>query len=355
MIVFFVFLGYGLFFGVTVALFFQWGTLWPKPVEIVPVYPRIPRAPVPESKRLRVLSWNVQFFAGREPVFFYDVPSGDRPRALANRDAIARNLQEAARVIQEVDPDVIFLQEVDDGATRTYRENQTQRLLELLPAEKWPWYAEAWYWKAAFIPHPKIMGSAGMKLVTLSRLPLERLAYRRALPEMPHGWLESRFQLKRAILETRVSEGPWKGLMLLNTHLDAFAQGFDTMDRQVEIVKTRLDALSADGTPWVIAGDFNLLVPGALEKLSPEHRVGYRPDRTELSPLLGAYSSFPSQAQALQPEHFTFWTKDPSVTQPDRVLDYFFHSKLLSPKSARVLQHEARNLSDHFPILIDLA
>jgi endonuclease/exonuclease/phosphatase family metal-dependent hydrolase len=351
MIIFFVILGYGLFFGVAVALFFQWGTLWPKPIELVPVYTREGDAPsIPSDRALRVMTWNVQFFAGREPVFFYDVPNENAPRAFAQRESIARNLQEVARVIQSVDPDVIFLQEVDDGATRTYRENQSARLLELLPAQ-WRWYAEAFYWKAAFVPHSKILGSSGMKLVTISKLALERIAYRRALPEMPDSWLVSRFQLKRAMLETRVSEGPWKGLVLLNTHLDAFAQGSDTMDRQVEVVKARLDELSAEGRPWVVGGDFNLIVPGAAEAIAPTHRGSYRPDRTELAPLLEKFSVYPAPEQARKEEFFTHWPKDPDVMAPDRTIDYFFFSKDLKLQSGKVVQKEVWDVSDHFPVV----
>lgn len=350
MIVFFVIVGYTSMIAVAITLFFVWGTMWPKPVELVAVLKRGEPAPVARPG-LRVMTWNVQFFAGRDPVFFYDEPSGGSPKAHARPDAVALNLREAAKVIQAQDPDVIFLQEVDDGAARTQKQNQAEKLFELLPAEQWPWVAEAFYWKSLFVPHPKIMGSVGMKLVTFSRLPLERIAHRRRLPEMPEGWLRSRFQLKRAMLECRVSDGPWKGLTLINTHLDAFAQGSDTMDRQVAVVRTRLEELEAAGSPWVIGGDFNLLVPGARELLSESHQPAYRSDRTELAPLLEQFPVFPKAHQAVQDLFFTHWPKDRRVPVPDRGIDYFFYSPRLQLQTARVLQKDAWEISDHFPLI----
>lgn len=350
MIVFFVIVGYTSMIAVAIALFFFWGTMWPQAVEPVAVLKRGEPAPS-DRPGLRIMTWNVQFFAGREPVFFYDEPSGGSPKANARPEAVALNIQEAAKLIQAQDPDVIFLQEVDDGAGRTQRQNQAEKLMELLPADKWPWIAEAFYWKALFVPHPKIMAPVGMKLVTLSRLPLERIAQRRRLPEMPDSWLRSRFQLKRCMLECRVVDGPWRGVTLINTHLDAFAQGNDTMDRQVAVVRTRLEELEAKGQPWVIAGDFNLIVPGARELLSETHQAAYRADRTELQPLLEQFSVFPRPHQAVEDMFFTHWPKDRRVPVPDRTIDYFFFSPKLQLQTARVLQKEAWEISDHFPLI----
>ena len=354
MIIFFVIVGYGGMIFVAIALFFIWGTMWPKTVERLAVLQRDSEARGSASHpKLKIMTWNVQFFAGREPVFFYDEPSGKAPRAKANREHLAINLKAAAKIIEQQNPDVIFLQEVDDGAKRTYGENQAENLLTLLPPAEWPWVVEAFYWKALFVPHPKIFGSVGTKLVTISKLPLERIAHRRALPEIPASWLRSRFQLKRAMLEARVADGPWKGLMLINTHLDAFAQGSDTMDKQVAVVHARLEELDGQGVPWVIGGDFNLLVPGARELLSEEHRVAYREDRTELAPLLDSFPVFPVARQVLQEDSFTHWPKDRRVPVPDRCIDYFFHSKSLQLNSGRVLQKEAWEVSDHFPLVAE--
>jgi len=71
-----------------------------------------------------------------------------------------------------------------------------------------------------------------MKLGTLSRFQIAR-AERLQLPMLESDLLSRQFQLKRALL---VSYLPIRGgdeLVAINTHFDAFAQGEDTMQRQV--------------------------------------------------------------------------------------------------------------------------
>jgi len=56
--------------------------------------------------------------------------------------------------------DVVLLQEIDDGAARTDYNDQLARLLPLLPPE-YVCHTTAFYWKAAYVPHPRIHGGAG--------------------------------------------------------------------------------------------------------------------------------------------------------------------------------------------------
>ncbi len=65
-----------------------------------------------------VMTWNIQFLAGKDYVFFFDILDGSGPDTRPEPAAIARTLDEVVRVIEDVDPDVVLLQEVDDGADR---------------------------------------------------------------------------------------------------------------------------------------------------------------------------------------------------------------------------------------------
>ena len=342
---------------VAIASFLAFGTFWPKKREELPLTDFSEAVlKVGESAEvaplLKILTWNVQFFAGKKRCFFFDVPGGSGPDTRPSSEEIRETIEGAARLLRERDADVVFLQEVDQGAVRTGREDQLARLLDLIGRKRYPWVAQTFYWKAGFVPHPKIWGSVGMKLVTLSKLPLEPTAIRWALPEMPHSWLERRFQLKRAMLESIVSCGPWKGLRLLNTHLDAFAQGFDTMEQQVEVVARRLETLDREALPWCMGGDFNLLMPGARATLVPPHQGLYR-QPSEIQRLLSSFVSFPSQAElssSTASRFFTYFSNDPAIGRPDRALDYIFYSKLLSRCDADVFQDTAQGVSYHFPV-----
>ena len=141
--------------------------------------------------------------------------------------------------------------------------------------------------------------------------------------------------------------------MALTTHLDAFAQGSDTMARQVEQVHTALSGLSAASAPWVIGGDFNLLPStAARERLIPSHQSYYNPE-TEITPLFAAYQAVPSLADVTGPDYarwFTYIPNDPAIRGPDSTLDYLFFPPQITVGQHAVRQHDTPTISDHFPV-----
>ena len=78
----------------------------------------------------------------------------------------------------------------------------------------------------------------------------------------------------------------------LNTHLSAFAQGTNILERQVEDVKEHLDGLEMSGKSWVAAGDFNVLPPGGYERLIDYAKFYYSPE-TELVHLCENFFMIP--------------------------------------------------------------
>jgi endonuclease/exonuclease/phosphatase family metal-dependent hydrolase len=204
-------------------------TYHPKPVERLEVFGGTNAPILRPGQKLRILTWNVQYMAGKNHVFFYEGGTDERPSSAE----IAATLAEVARVIREEDPDIVLLQEVDDGSRRTDYENQATRLLALLPAE-YRQHTSAFYHKAAFVPDPHILGAVGMKLVTLSKFRI-REAVRHQLPLMPKDPLTRQFHFKRAILEARLPVAGGNDFVALNTHFDAWAAGTETMARQVAL------------------------------------------------------------------------------------------------------------------------
>ncbi len=82
-------------------------------------------APILEAaQQVKVLSWNVQYMAGKEYVFWYDKLDNSGSDIAPSRDNIEKTFAEVVRVIQDEDPDVILLQEVNDGAKRTFYDVQ---------------------------------------------------------------------------------------------------------------------------------------------------------------------------------------------------------------------------------------
>lgn len=304
------------------------------------------------GQSLEVMSWNVQYMAGKGYVFWYDLFDESGPDERPSPEAITATFEEVARIISDESPDVILLQEVDDGASRTDGEDQLERLLGLLP-DDYACSASASYWKAAFVPHPRIMGSAGMKLSTISRYRIDE-AIRHQLPIMPSDPLTQQFNFRRAILEVRLPVEGGADFAALNTHLDAFAQDTDTMQQQVALTKGLLDDLSTAGNPWVIGGDFNLLPPGPqFENLPPDQRVYYEA-ASELAVLTDVYPSVPSldEANGADPSTwFTHYPNDPAVSGPDRTIDFVFFNPILELGDHLVRSGATEAVSDHLPVV----
>ncbi|MEO1889439.1 MAG: endonuclease/exonuclease/phosphatase family protein [Cycloclasticus sp.] len=303
-----------------------------------------------KEKPIKILSYNVQFMAGKDYVFWFDVPEGDGPDTSPSPDVIRKTTQDVANIIIDENPDFIFLQEVDDGAKRTGKQDQLKALLALLP-ETYRYHTSAFYWKSGFVPHPRILGRAGMKLSTLSKHPIAS-AKRHQLALTPDNPIAKHLGIKRAVLEAHIPYAEGSELVLLNTHLEAFSKQSDTLQKQVNHVRSLLNTFSKQNIPWVIGGDFNLLPPNQYDTQQPRQHVYYRPD-TELCDLTDQFPCIPSIADIKEnpTKWHSFYSNDPEVTAPDRTLDYLFHSPLLTCVSKTVRQHDTSTISDHFPVI----
>ncbi len=325
----------------------------PSAVEPVAVYTSgegLP--PLPTDRPVKVLSWNVQYMAGKDYVFFYDLLDGSGPDTRPSPQAVERTLQEVARIVLDEDPDILLLQELDDGAARTGKGDQVQQLLALLP-RSYSAHASAFYWKAPFVPHPKILGSVGMKLTIISKYRISR-ATRHQLPLMPDNFIVRPFNFKRAVLEVGIERSDGTELVVMSTHLDAFAQGTDTMEKQVAAVGALLDGLTAQGKPWIIGGDFNLLAPGpSYSRLPPKEQQYFNP-QTEIAPLFDSFASVPSIDDINGADFARWFTQFPNGVRavgPDRTIDYLFYSPLLKVAESQVRNHDTLYISDHLPVV----
>jgi len=339
---------------VGLVLLFRLSTYHPKPVQSETVFSRASGSgPVLQSgQSLKVLNWNLQYMAGKNYVFFYDEWDGSGPDKRPSRKDIEATWVEVLRVIREENPDVLILQELHVGSASTDREDQVKRLIDNLPPE-YAYWTSAWYWKAAFVPHPRIMGSAGMKLVIISKYKIDA-ATRYQLPLMPNDPITRHLNFKRAVLEARLPVQGGKELALMSIHMDAFAQGSDTMERQVDYVVKLLETTEQAGRSFAIAGDFNLVPPGlSYSRLPDDEKPMFKPE-TEISRLYDRWAGYPTLEQADGPNWQTYLTHFPNITNsPDRILDYFFVSGDIRPDDFYVRQHDTLHISDHLPTVLN--
>lgn len=316
----------GLLLIFSLAVLSIYGLTWrPQPREAVPVSCSANAAPLVPGQALKVMTWNVQFLAGKRYVFWNDLAQGDDESPTL--EDMAFSLDEVARVIRDEQPDVVLLQELDKGAKASDYQDQFKLLQERL-ADLYPCGTSAFDWKADFIPNPHIFGSVGRQLATLSRYRIEH-AERVQLPVADANFISRQFQPKNALLVSYLPLSDGGQLAVLNTHLERATEPEETPSRQITAVAKTLDKFESTGTPWLIGGDFNQLPLGQYRRLPSEQRTPYSAD----SPLHLLWDKYPmiptnNEASGIDREHFIHRPKLP-----------------IHPRQHRSLQHQHRHPS----------
>lgn len=307
-----------------------------------------------DPRALKVMSFNVQYMAGKNYVFFYDVEGG--PDSKPGKADTEITLDRVAELIADENPDVVMLQEInDEHDSRTYFVDQVAALQQRLGAQAYPCQVSAHYWQAGLVLHPNVLGAVSMKLVTLSRYPMTQ-ARRHQLPLMEHDPLTTRFYFQRAVLESWMATESGEPIAFLNTHFDAWGEGSGLMQKQVETTLSVIDALERQQIPWVLGGDLNLLPDDGnrqWELLTKAHGQGFD-EQTALAAVSDRFRQIPSIEVLTSPnpeKGYTHFPNDPSVTGPDRTLDYLFYSDQWRLRHAYVRQQDTLDVSDHFPVI----
>ncbi|QXI52793.1 MULTISPECIES: endonuclease/exonuclease/phosphatase family protein [Pseudomonas] len=340
----------GLLLIVGIGVFSIYGLTWrPQAREALPVSCAADAAPLMPGQALKVMTWNVQFLAGKRYVFWHDLAQGDDESPTL--EDMAFSLDEVARVIRDEQPDVVLLQELDNGAKASHYQEQLKLLQERL-ADLYPCGTSAFDWKADFIPSPRIFGSVGRQLATLSRYRIDH-AERVQLPVADGSFISRQFQPKNALLVSYLPLSGGGQVAVLNTHLERAARPDDTAQKQIDAVSKALDKLESASTSWLIGGDFNLLPLGQYRRLPAEQRSPYSAD-SELHLLWDKYPMIPTnnEASGIDREHWlTHYPNDPGLNGPDRTVDYLFYSPRLKRVEAQVRQDDTLRISDHLPVI----
>jgi len=298
------------------------------------------------GQELCLLSWNVQFAAGRGLHFFYDGgPDVHVPEA-----TVRRTLAAIGDRIQREAPDLLLLQEVDRDSRRTARIDQLPPLLEAAGARRW---ASAWYHRAPLVPHPlpRMLGRVDLHQVLASRFQM-RGGERIPLPQLREGWLRRTFNLKRALLWAELPVEGWdRPLHLAVTHLSAFSRGDGTLARQVEILARWMDEREQRGQPYVLAGDMNLLPPGDDPARLPDGPGSYADDPNPMERLVRDFRPALPREALLDPAQRTYLPY--GAAAPDRLIDWVFVGPRIEVLEAGPLP-DPDGLSDHLAVRVRL-
>ena len=315
----------------------------------------------------KVMTWNIRFGAGRIP-WTYD-SCGDR--VLLTDDELMTNLNALVSFIEQENPDILLLQEVDVLSKRSSYLDQVQWLLDNTNMN---YGAYASMWQAQFIPNDGL-GRIDQGNVVLSKWPIEEAQRIQLALRTDQSSFVQYFYLRRNILKTKINvpfiSNPFYAIV---THTTAFA----TDDTKQKHINEFYDVLSSleDGSIFVAGGDLNALSPWSLQRdFCDEDRCegdvcdgdfennliyegsyfNHLDDEMNLLRDLYTFNSAIDSLDVDDPENFTHstWNIDEDnsnysdVNYWNRKLDYLFSSNpLLDGKT----HQSAHQLSDHAPV-----
>lgn len=217
--------------------------------------------PAQATDQLELMTYNIKFGGGRID-FFFDC-HGDR--VLMSKDEVESNLDKVAAKIRQVDPDVVFLEEVDVNSKRAAYVDQLQYLLDHTELN---YAVYASQWRANFVPSDGL-GAVDSGNAIASKFPLHD-AVRHALPlRTDLSGIERYFYLHRNLLVARLDDAaltevaPDREMWLLGVHTEAYAKD-GTKQAHIERFETEMKRLAKRGIV-VGAGDLNTVPPGTKQ------------------------------------------------------------------------------------------
>lgn len=223
-----------------------------------------------------IISWNIGY-GGLDKTADFFMDGGTHVNA-NSKEEILDNMQAVANELEDVNPDIVFLQEVDLNSRRSFHVDEQDYLMDALTGYESTF---AYNYKVLYVPYPiPNIGTVNCGLVSLSKYDVTE-ASREALP-CPFGWPSRVGNLKRCLLINRVPiEGSDKELVLVNLHLEAYDSGEGKVAQTKQLIEV-LQSETAKGNYVIAAGDFNqtfsnvdtsivpkvsdeMWVPGAIE------------------------------------------------------------------------------------------
>lgn len=304
----------------------------------------VARETLEPGQSVSVVTWNAGYGGlSRQADFFMD--GGDGVRTVSH-DGVLANLAGIEDELAALDPDFIFLQEVDQDSERTYGINERARIATAFA----PAYASAYAlnYDVAYVPYPlPPIGAVESGIMTLSRMQPSS-AERVQLP-CPFSWPVRLGNLKRCLLVERVPiQGGTAELVLVNLHLEAYDDG-EGKEAQTAMLLQILQEEYAKGNYVIAGGDFNQSFPDGTDRYPIASGADWTPGTLGDLPAGWQYawdSAAPTCRLLNQP-----YSAGSSGTQ-FYVIDGFILSPNVEPVSVRTQDAEFA-VTDHNPVVLE--
>ncbi|MBE5833386.1 MAG: endonuclease [Butyrivibrio sp.] len=226
---------------------------------------------------LTVMTWNTGYGAlGDNADFFMD---GGTMVTTADEGRVRENLEAMATEINLINPDVVFLQEVDKTADRSHKIDEVAFFADSNP-DKVSSYALNM--DALFIPYPiPPIGRVKVGIQTLSAYNASS-STRLSLP-VPFKWPVSTCNFKKCLDVTRIPvQGTDSELVLINLHLEAYDSGEGKI-AQTNMLREVLQAEVNAGNYVIAGGDFNQVFSNTDTAAYPVYEGLWQPGSIDIS------------------------------------------------------------------------
>jgi endonuclease/exonuclease/phosphatase family metal-dependent hydrolase len=298
----------------------------------------------PDSNIISLFSWNIGYCGlGKEADFFYDGGKMMRP----TNELFQKYLNGVMNFLAANDTvDVMFIQEVDTNARRSYYTNELKLVNEFLPLYQGCF---AKNYDVNFVPFPLTnpMGSVISGMTTLSKIKMNE-AWRYTYPAS-YSWPKKVFLLDRCLILSRIKLKNGKTLVLINTHNSAFDDAAEIREIEGYVLKSIMLDEYNRGNYVVVGGDWNRNPPGFdMNKLTATeaHRTWDPPLNKDFLPKEWTWvyqKDIPTNRDVI-----TGYAKGKTKTT---IIDYF----VVSP-NVKVIENKTIptgfSFSDHQPIFM---
>lgn len=204
-----------------------------------------------QNDSITLMTWNCGYGAlGDNADFFMD---GGHSVNTADKARVKENISGLQKEIDSVNPDIVFLQEVDTDSDRSHHINEVEQFTS---HETDMQSTFAYNFKVGFIPYPlPPIGKVNSGILTMSSYNLKD-SVRYQLP-CPFKWPVRLANLKRCVMVDRIPlAGSDKYLVIANLHLEAYDDGEGKV-AQTAMLKDILEKEYEKGNYVIAGGDFN--------------------------------------------------------------------------------------------------
>ena len=299
-----------------------------------------------------IMTWNIGYGAlGDNADFFMD---GGKHVYSSDKNRVKENLSAIAAEISKVDPDILYLQETDRSASRSYFIDEFQTICDCVTSKvAGGQNVFTPNFKVAFVPLPvPPIGKVYAGIGAMSAYKLDS-AQRFALP-CPFTWPLRTMNLKRCLEVMRAPiKDSDKELVMINLHLEAYDEGEGKVAQTNMLKETMLSEIEK-GNYVIVAGDFNQTFSNTDASMYPTLEGMWESgpiNEEEFGDKIKFYadSSVPTcrsldkvliEATEKDPQHFQYY-----------MLDGYIVSTNVEVKEVKTLDLGFKN-SDHNPVVL---